>query len=83
MLKFGFVAMVVSAATLVVPVGVVVLVGRGTVVGGLVARAVLAPPLPQPQFDQLEGDQPQPPPLRQPPAEASDTARHIEARSVQ
>jgi hypothetical protein len=41
--------------------------GRGGEVGGLAARGVLVPPLPQPQLVQLDGDQPMPP-LRQPAA---------------
>lgn len=61
--KFGFVTPV-PAARLLVGFGVAVVEGRGMLVLGLLARPS-APPLPQPQFVQLDGDQPHPP-LRQP-----------------
>jgi hypothetical protein len=60
-----FVDPAVPEARLVVLLGVEVAEGLGTVVGGLAARAVVAPPLPQPQLVKLDGDQPQPP-VRQP-----------------
>jgi hypothetical protein len=57
-----------------VAAGVCVAEGLGTwVVGLLLARAVVLPPLPQPQLDQLEGFHPQPP-VRQPVEEMATTA---------
>jgi hypothetical protein len=69
----------VPAATLVVAAGVCVAEGFGTCVVGLLARAVVLPPLPQPQLDQLEGFHPQPP-VRQP-VEEMATAAVIEESS--
>jgi hypothetical protein len=53
-------------ARLVEVLGVEAPEGLGTVVGGLAAKAVLVPLLPQPQLVQLEGDHPQPPVVWQP-----------------
>jgi hypothetical protein len=54
---------VVAPARLLVVLGDCVLDGLGTVVGGLLAKAVLVPPLPKPQEVQLDGDQPPQPPV--------------------
>ena len=68
-------------ARLLAALGVEVVEGLGTVVGGLEARAVLVPPLPQPQEVQLEGDQPQPPVDWQP-VEVASSAVPITPESI-
>jgi hypothetical protein len=66
-------------ARLLVVLGVEVVEGLGTVVGGLAARAVLVPPLPQPQEVQLEGDQP---PVDWQPVEVASKAVPITPESI-